>query len=229
MFESTLFWIFATVATVAALGVVLSPSVLYSALSLIIVFFSMAAFFLLNNADFLATAQVLVYGVGLTIVLLFGLMFTGDAPLPERAGKLGRLLIACLSAVALFALSFWGVLGFNIQKMQAPPSWIVELQTQGSTMAIGKLLFSKYVLPFELASLLLLGAMIGAILLSKKTFTEQEPSLTFSIRDGRLQPRVSAEWRKDVGMKPTNTDDSEVPLSTTTSNNLEERQGVHLS
>ncbi len=199
MFESTLFWIFATVAVVAALGVVLAPSVLYSALCLIVVFFSIAAFFLLNNADFLATAQVLVYGVGLTIVMLFGIMFTGDTPLSARAGRLGRLLIASISSVALFALLFINFLGFNIKQLPASAQWIRELHEQGSTLAIGQLIFGKYVLPFEVASILLLGAMIGAIMLSKKTFTSQEPGLTFSIKEGRLKPQLTAEWRKDVG------------------------------
>ena len=208
MFESTLFWIFATVAISAALGVVLAPSVLYSALSLIIVFFSIAAFFILNNADFLATAQVLVYGVGLTIVMLFGIMFTGDTPLKDRAGKLGRLLIASISSVALFALIFWGAMGFNLKQVPASAQWITELHEQGSTLAIGQLLFSKYVLPFEVASILLLGAMVGAIMLSKKTFTSQEPGLTFSISEGHLKPTLSAEWRKDVGF----TDTEETPV-----------------
>jgi NADH:ubiquinone oxidoreductase subunit 6 (subunit J) len=201
MFESLVFCIFSAVAISAALGVVLAPSILYSALCLIVVFFSIAAFFLLNNADFLATAQVLIYGVGLTIVMLFGIMFTGDVRLGERPGKIGRILIASLSATSLFALLFWGISTLNFKQMTASLQWISELQHEGSTLAIGKLLFSKYVLPFELASLLLLGAMIGAILLSKKTFTAQEPGLTFSIQEGKLQPKLVAEWRKDVGFE----------------------------
>lgn len=213
MFESTLFWIFATVAIGAALGVVLAPSVLYSALSLIVVFFSIAAFFLLNNADFLATAQVLVYGVGLTIVMLFGIMFTGDTPLKARAGKLRRLLIASISSVVLFALIFTSVMGFNIKQFSASAQWIRELHEQGSTLAIGQLLFSKYVLPFEVASILLLGAMIGAIMLSKKTFTSQEPGLTFSIQEGRLKPTLAAEWRKDVGFVDAEVAEEEAPAT----------------
>jgi hypothetical protein len=112
---------------------------------------------------------------------------------------LGRLLIASISSVALFALLFINVLGFNIKQLPASVEWIRELHEQGSTLAIGQLIFSKYVLPFEVASVLLLGAMIGAIMLSKKTFTSQEPGLTFSIEEGRLKPQLSAEWRKDVG------------------------------
>jgi NADH-quinone oxidoreductase subunit J len=200
MFESTLFWIFATVALSASLGVVLAPSVLYSALCLIVVFFSIAAFFIMNSADFLATAQILVYGVGLTIVLLFGLMFTADAPFPEIKGKLKRIIITSLSTAGLFALLFMAITQFNVVKMDATPEWIKTLQTVGSTEAIGTLIFSKYVLPFEVASLLLLGAMVGAIMLSRKTFTNQEPGLTFSIRDGRLAPVLQAAWKKDLGM-----------------------------
>jgi NADH:ubiquinone oxidoreductase subunit 6 (subunit J) len=199
MFESTVFWIFATVALIAGLGVVLSPSVLYSALCLIIVFFSMAAFFILNNADFLATAQILVYGVGLTIVLLFGLMFTADAPFPALPGKLKRIIIASLGSTSVAGLLFMASMKFNIAKVEASAQWIKTLQTVGSTEAIGQLIFSKYVLPFEVASLLLLGAMIGAIMLSRKTFAHQ-PGLTFSIRDGRLTPTLEAAWKKDVGL-----------------------------
>jgi NADH:ubiquinone oxidoreductase subunit 6 (subunit J) len=200
MFESTIFWIFATVALSAGLGVVLAPSVLYSALCLIVVFFSIAAFFIMNNADFLATAQILVYGVGLTIVLLFGLMFTADAPFPEIKGKLKRIIITSLSTAGLFGLLFMAIMQFNVAKLDATPEWIKTLQTVGSTEAIGTLIFSKYVLPFEVASLLLLGAMVGAIMLSRKTFTNQEPGLTFSIRDGRLAPILQAAWKKDLGM-----------------------------
>jgi len=199
MFETLLFWIFATVSISAAFGVILAPSILYSALCLIIVFFSISAFFIMNNADFLGTAQLLVYGVGLTVVILFGIMFTGDAPLADRAGKTKRAIIATLSSLSVAAVLYLAVQGFNIPGMEASPEWISTLQTVGSTGAIGELIFSKYVLPFELASLLLLGAMVGAILLSQKTFTPDDPGLTFSVKDGRLSPALKAEWRDNVG------------------------------
>jgi NADH-quinone oxidoreductase subunit J len=209
MFETLLFWIFATVSTLAAFGVILAPSILYSALCLIIVFFSISAFFIMNNADFLGTAQLLVYGVGLTVVILFGIMFTGDGPLAERAGKTKRAIVASLSVVSVAAILFLAVKGFHVQGMEASPEWIRTLQTVGTTGAIGKLIFSKYVLPFEVASLLLLGAMIGAILLSKKTFTPDDPGLTFSLKDGRLAPSLVAEWRKDVGFEDTTTHEND--------------------
>lgn len=171
-FDSVAFWVFAIAATLAALSVVFNRSVVYAALSLIVVFFSIAGLFVLNNADFLAVAQAIVYGVGLTIVILFGIMFTGDRLIQDRViGKpqlLAYFVVAALTFAVLLPVGFhqYGV-------VPTPPILAAMLYNQGSTPLLGWALFNQYALPFEAASVLLLIAMVGAIVISKKSFAPQ--------------------------------------------------------
>jgi NAD(P)H-quinone oxidoreductase subunit 6 len=169
MIETIGFWVFATLAVLGALGVVFHRSLIYAALLLIVVFLSIAGVFVLNNADFLAIAQVIVYGVGLTIIVLFGIMFTGDRLLPDE-----RQFTWQKGAFGLIALSLFAVI---VKALQYPfviqphsQALITVLQTEGTTKLLGQYLLTKQLLPFELASVLLLVAMIGAILIAKKHF-----------------------------------------------------------
>jgi NADH:ubiquinone oxidoreductase subunit 6 (subunit J) len=183
--DSTLFWICAALSVAFGLGVVLHRSIIYAALFLIVVFMSIAGIFVLNNADFLAISQVIVYGVGLTIVLIFGVMFTGDKPYTDKLPKsqvwAKRVVLALTALTMLAGVSF--VLLYRPKAAMVPwlspysPQMIQELATYGSTRQLGLLLFSRYLLPFEIASILLLVAMMGAIILSKKTLSTEEDIL----------------------------------------------------
>ncbi len=171
--ENILFWIFAPLAVTAALGVVFHRSLIYSALFLIVVFLSIAGVFVLNNADFLAVAQTIVYGVGLTIVILFGIMFTGDRPFDDRLASPGkRLAYLIVGAMLLAMLIPAAVYQYNIHP--ASEALIATYMTEGSTGLLGLALFTQYALPFEVASVLLLLAMVGAIILSKKQMVPTE-------------------------------------------------------
>lgn len=183
--ETLMFWFFAIVAIGAALGVVFHRSVIVAALFLIAAFMSVAGVFVLNNADFLAVTQVLVYAVGLTIVLLFGVMCTGDRLLPEAPGKAGRLLwrgalgflvAGLVVGVLLPATRF----AFSVQSM--PREVIARLQAEGTTAMIGEQLMTRYALPFELASVLLLVAMVGAIVIARKTLAERADASVASVK-----------------------------------------------
>jgi NADH:ubiquinone oxidoreductase subunit 6 (subunit J) len=205
--EVGLFYFFSTVALLAGLGVAFAPSMVYAALCLLSVFFSIAGLFVLNNADFLAVAQVMVYAVGLTIVMLFGIMFTGNQPFAALAGRFNWLytvgsLVAGGSVIGLLA---FGVQHFNPKLMAMPQATAQLLQTEGTTLQLGQLLFTKYLLPFEVVSVLLLLAMVGAILLSRKTFAAMSDGLLFSLKDGELVPEASVAWREDVGLPPETT------------------------
>jgi NADH-quinone oxidoreductase subunit J len=182
MVEALLFWVFAGLALFSAFAVVTCRSILYSTLSLIIVFLSIAAFFVMNNADFLAIAQLIVYAVGLTIIVLFGVMFTGDA-LSEKSpatsagqGPAPKILFAVVSTMV------GGLLIALLQTpftLKAPSAFLVKtLIHDGSTALLARLLFNQYAIPFELASILLLVAMIGAIILAKKHIAPSEGSPT---------------------------------------------------
>lgn len=186
MMEAFLFWAFALMAVPAALGVVFAKNLVYSAVSLLIVFLAVAGFFMLNQADFLAVAQIMVYAVGLTIVLLFGLMFTGDKAPPILRSKPWSLAFSFGAALAFIAFALVA-LKPALGVILSPEANAQAVPFTSSVAAIGKLLFNKYVLPFEVVSVLLLGAMIGAIVLSKRQL--QEDTLTgvaFEPVQGRL-------------------------------------------
>jgi NADH-quinone oxidoreductase subunit J len=174
--EAILFWVFAGITLFSALAVVTCKRIIYSTLSLILVFLSIAAFFVLNNADFLAIAQLIVYAVGLTIILLFGVMFTGEKlettvgeqPMPRGQQWLFGLVCTLFGALLVAAQQFP-----YLEK--APSAAIVKtLQSEGSTGLLGKAIFTQFVVPFELASVLLLVAMVGAILIAKKRLDVNE-------------------------------------------------------
>lgn len=160
----------------SALIVVLARSIVHSAISLIVTFFSVAALFFLLDADFLGVAQILVYGVGITILLLFAIMMTGkDWDKKHARATPGRVIISFVAAAALFC-----VVAFCLTSRQttlSTPSDAFKTTTQalapeqatvGSTERIGSALFSTYILPFEIVSLLLLAAMLAAVVIARK-------------------------------------------------------------
>jgi NADH:ubiquinone oxidoreductase subunit 6 (subunit J) len=184
MLDSAIFWVFALTAVSAALGAVLNRSIIYAALCLIAVFMSIAGFYMLNNADFLALAQIIIYAVGLTIIMLFAIMFTGEKPLAigkvNRTAKLAYgIVVAYVLAMLVRGMATYGGIA---TKPDMQPELIEELTRNGSTALLGELLFSRYALPFELASVLLLAAMIGAIVIAKKRFMESEDELLGEVR-----------------------------------------------
>lgn len=230
MVDSILFTFFTAAALLGALGVLFMPNILYAALSLLVVFGSIAGFFLLNNADFLAIAQLLVYGVGLTIVILFGLMFTANQPLPAVAGQQVRrwLSAGLFLAVATVLITVVANLSGAFPLRQASTGWIDQLQAVGTTPAIGKLLMTKYLLPFELASLLLLGAMVGAIVLARRSMEEAvETGIKYTSRG--VLPEEAKNWRQDVGLmeRRRQTPDVDAALrSSESSSPVEARSGA---
>jgi len=196
MLDSAIFWVFAIVAVGAALGAVFTRSIIHAALCLIGVFMSIAGFFVLNNADFLAIAQIIIYAVGLTIIMLFAIMFTGDKVLEKtKVNRAGRLAYGIIAAY-VFALLLRGVLSNTAHiTPQIAPEVAFRFSTQGSTAMLGELVFNKYALPFELASLLLLAAMIGAIVIAKKRFNESE---TVDLGETRLALDLASAPSEDA-------------------------------
>ncbi len=177
MLDSAIYWGFAILSIGAALGAILGRSVITSALCLIVVFMSIAGFYLLNNADFLAIAQIIIYAVGLTILMLFAVMFTGDKTQfsNKDVNKATRVGYGIVLAYVFALLLRGAVIGLPVQNATGMNTDMLHtLQTEGSTGQLGVLLFTDYALPFEVASILLLAAMIGAIVIAKKRFVEPD-------------------------------------------------------
>jgi NAD(P)H-quinone oxidoreductase subunit 6 len=149
----------------SAMGVVLIPSIVYSAFLLGLVFLSIAGMYLLLNADFVAAAQVLIYVGAVNVLILFAIMLVNRRK-AYREVKLGALrqIVTVIVCVALFALLLFtnlNTIWLLTPKIAKLPSTIVTL---------GQHFFSDYLLPFELASVLLLVALVGAIILARREF-----------------------------------------------------------
>jgi len=164
--HDTLFYLFALLTLVFGFLVVANPfsrNPVTSAMFLVLTIGSLAGLFVLLHAFFLAAVQVLVYAGAVMVLFLFVIMLL-DLRVEERR-RLGAMsVVAGLVAVgAILALFLQSLLPQNstLGAAAAP-------QLEGGTATLGKLLFSRYVLPFEIVSLLLLVAMIGVVLLSKK-------------------------------------------------------------
>ena len=155
------FWFLAAVTVVSAAIVAFSRSIIYSAFSLMGTLLGVAGLFVLLAADFVAVVQVLIYVGGILVLTLFAVMLTqrvGDVRVSNRAvGGLPSLVIIA-------------VVGAIMARAVFTTSWqkVMPAEPEATIAAIGDGLLQQYILPFELASLVLLSALIGAVVLSRK-------------------------------------------------------------
>jgi NADH-quinone oxidoreductase subunit J len=159
-----LFYIFACLTLVFGFLVVLNPfshNPVTSAMFLVLTIASLACLFVLLHAFFLAAVQVLVYAGAVMVLFLFVIMLLDIRAEERQKIKLSSLVAGVIAGGALLFV-FLQTLLHATPKLAATPT------VEGSTRQLGRLLFTDYLLPFEIVSILLLVAMIGAILLSKK-------------------------------------------------------------
>jgi len=161
--ETLIFVLLAAVSIAAALGLLLSRNAIYAALFLILNFGTVAVFYLLLNAPFLAAIQISVYTGAIMVLFLFVIMLLGAEKLAptERPGHAWQRPLAMILGGGLFVLAF-AVIGGTFGTA-APAVAAVD----SSPMGIGKMLFTTYSFPFEVISVLLLVAMIGAVVLTR--------------------------------------------------------------
>ena len=145
----------------SALLVVTSPNLVHSAVSLLFTLFSVAAVYVFLYADFMAASQVIIYVGGILVLIIFGVMLTNKIDSKAIVSSSANQVVGAIMFMLLLILQF-GVI-FST-------SWVSsDLQTsEGTVRQIGNLLLSKYLLPFEVVSVLLLAALIGASMLSRK-------------------------------------------------------------
>ncbi|MBE9194499.1 NADH-quinone oxidoreductase subunit J [Synechocystis sp. LEGE 06083] len=147
----------------AALGVVLLSNIVYSAFLLGGVFLSISGIYILLNADFVAAAQVLVYVGAVSVLILFAIMLVNKREdFSKIPGRWLRNLSTALVCTGIFALLSTMVLITPWQINETGPF------VENTLVTIGKHFFSDYLLPFELASVMLLMAMVGAIILARR-------------------------------------------------------------
>lgn len=162
--DTILFIIFAIVAVVCAFNLVLQKHPISSALSLIGVMGSLAVLYLLLGAEFIAMAQMIVYGGAVMVLFIFVIMLLNAGT--EKSS--GKAWFAQITGLPLL-LGFVAVMGFliragfsNLRPVEFG-SWV-----GGTAERIGQLLFTRYLLPFEVISILILIAILGAVVLARK-------------------------------------------------------------
>ncbi len=158
-YEEVIFYFVAAVTVLGALGVVLSRSVVHSALFLILALLAVAGVYILLSAEFLAIVQILIYGGAVTILILFVMMLTRVRDMPQALDGPQRPFAALAAGAFLGLTTLAGV----------SADWPGEPEeiTVVPFREFGDALFRNWAAPFELASLVLLVALIGAIILAR--------------------------------------------------------------
>ncbi len=158
-----LFYVFAAIAVAGGLAVILQRRPIYSALALIVVMVSLAVIYLLLGAEFMAAVQVLVYAGAIMVVFVFVIMLlNAGKEAPTKKSVFARYLSLPVPA------AFLGFVIYAVVKEYPRASLAVGGRLDGSVHNVARLLFRDYVLPFEVTSLLILIAILGAVVLAQK-------------------------------------------------------------
>jgi NADH-quinone oxidoreductase subunit J len=164
--SAVIFFIAAIGALAGAIGVVSLRNPFYSVLALVGHLLCLAALFLLLNAQFLAAAQVVVYAGAVAVLYVFVVSYVGDGTQPIGPGGAKLRTVATLFVGALFVELAIAMLGSGLQAIDSRGT--AGPADFGTPAGIGEALLTKFLLPFELASLLLLSAAVGAVMLARR-------------------------------------------------------------
>ena len=168
------FYAFAALSLIGALAVLFTRNVLYAAFFLLLTLLGVAGPFVLASADFLAIAQIMIYVGGVLVLVIFGVMLTNKPGTPtdttsqqpnriaslNRSGGVWGWVIGIAVAGSLFVALFTLLMRANFILLDQPVGW------QSTVNTIGKQLMTEYVVPFEIAGILLLAALVGATYLA---------------------------------------------------------------
>jgi NADH-quinone oxidoreductase subunit J len=165
--EKLLFIIFAVMAVLCALNILLQRNPLYSALSLIGTLASVSALFVMLNAQFIAAIQIVVYAGAIMVLFVFVIMLLNEPKdVPHIDKQRGLRFLAIPFAGLLLAEAFYVVMRVRdpnpVLKVENPD------QAFGTTWSIGTALYTNYLLPFEVTSVLILMAVVGAMVLARR-------------------------------------------------------------
>ncbi|HMG19605.1 MAG TPA: NADH-quinone oxidoreductase subunit J [Gemmatimonadales bacterium] len=165
----TFFWIFGVIAMAGGLLCITRRNPVGSALWLVVTLFALAAMYVLLDAQFIAALQVLVYAGAIMVLFLFVIMLLNlGRPGPsDIKGPVGVGIAALLAGTLLLELRVFGQAA-PPEAIQLPAGTMAALQQQGMIAAVATPLFDAYLIPFEITSLLLLAAIVGAVVLAKR-------------------------------------------------------------
>jgi NADH-quinone oxidoreductase subunit J len=181
------FWVIAPISVLSGAAMVLARNAVHAALFLIVNFFTLAVFFLILGSPFLFVVQIIVYAGAIMVLFLFVLMLLGvarEVPLTEQIK--GQRVFAILLGLGLVAEVVLAVrLGVGLSRGQLP-----DFSRASTVQGLAEVLFNSYFLPFEVTSILLIVAAIGAMLHGRRRVTEEE-TIDFEV-EAEEQARAEA-------------------------------------
>ena len=177
--ETFVFLVAGAICLVGALGVVLSSNPVYAALSLVATLFGVAVLFVAQEANFLAAVQVIVYAGAIVVLFLFVIMLLGvdQSEDLDIEPLVGQRVAAIVVGIAVFALPVLA-LATTEWTSTGKPSNLGSLGSRYDVAAIGEIVFTRYLLAFEVTSVLLVIAVVGAVTLSKRSPISDEINVT---------------------------------------------------
>jgi NADH-quinone oxidoreductase subunit J len=159
--EFIAFLVLALIAIAGGILMINLSKVVHMVLALVFSFISIAGIYVLLSAEFVAAVQILIYSGAITIVMLFGIMLTRHHDHSEPKSSVGKKILV-IGGIAVFAITMYlGIYNIDL------PGQATDLHVE-NTKQIGVALYTKYIIPFELTSVVLLVALIGAIILAKR-------------------------------------------------------------
>jgi NADH-quinone oxidoreductase subunit J len=163
--ELVLFWIFAVPLVLTALGVLIARSPVYAAMNLVAAFFCLAGIYVLLTAHLIAFMQILVYAGAVMVLFLFVIMLLslGDEHL-QKERRRAMQYVGALGGLGLLAVLVTAISRIPDPTMGA----LADPDRFGTVKAVGQVLYTQYLLPFEVTSLLLLVAIVGAVVVAKE-------------------------------------------------------------
>ncbi|KJU83976.1 NADH-ubiquinone/plastoquinone oxidoreductase chain 6 [Candidatus Magnetobacterium bavaricum] len=166
MIQKAFFLYLASVCVLVSVLTVTRRDVMHAVLFMLLLFFHVAGLYLFLNAEFLAAIQVIIYAGAIMVLFLFVVMLLNlrdDEKSPQYIRQWPVGLVAALGTMFVFVMAT-----FSLSTGEHGPWTIDIIRTMTHTSAIGRVMFTQYLLPFEIASVILLVAIIGAIVLAKK-------------------------------------------------------------
>ena len=167
----TIFYIFAALSVFGALGVLFLKNPIHCALSLVGTFFCLGSIYVMLNAEFVAVIQVLIYAGAIMVLFLFVLMLlsSSDTEMSTNKWTVGKIMAGLLSLGIFVQIAY--LFTGNELKLGTKGEYPIEVVEEiGSIALIGRLLFTDYILSFEIIVILLLVAVIGAVVIAKRKF-----------------------------------------------------------
>lgn len=164
--ELIFFYLLALVAMGGGILMLNLTKVVHMVVALVFTFISIAGIYVLLSAEFIAAVQILIYSGAVTIIMIFGIMLTKHNDQAEPSIGRGRFALSLIGVLGFFGVMYMAISGLNFGEQ-------ATTLHENNTEQIGIELFSKFVIPFELTSVLLLVALIGAIILAKRDEDEE--------------------------------------------------------